>query len=102
MVESPRGTLVSLGRVSDQPDELGAAYALCRPMTGAEGGEWTRNPTQLDRRFQDGFLAPFQAELAAHARREGGVAVADHGGAAGAPRRHRGGGRQGSRGRGGS
>jgi hypothetical protein len=32
-------------------------------MTGAEGGEWTRNPTQLDRRFQAGFLAPFEAEL---------------------------------------
>ena len=64
VVESPRGTLVSLGRVSDRPDELGAAYAFCRPMTGAEGGEWTRNPTQLDRRFAAGFLAPFEAELA--------------------------------------
>ena len=32
-------------------------------MTGAEGGEWTRNPTQLDQRFQAGFLAPFEAEL---------------------------------------
>ena len=28
------------------------------------GGEWTRNPTQLDRRFAAGFLAPFEAELA--------------------------------------
>jgi hypothetical protein len=63
VVESPRGTLVALGRVSDDPGEWGAAYALCRPMTGAEGGEWTRNPTELDRRFQAGFLAPFEAEL---------------------------------------
>jgi hypothetical protein len=63
VVDSLRGTLVSLGRVSDQPGELGAAYALCRPLTGAEGGEWIRNPTQLDRRFQDRFLKPFQAEL---------------------------------------
>ena len=37
VVESPRGTLVSLGRVSDEPGDLGAAYVLCRPMTGAEG-----------------------------------------------------------------
>ena len=64
VVESPRGTLVSLGRVSDHPDQLGAAYALCRPMTGAEGGEWIRNPTQLDKQFQERFLKPFQAELA--------------------------------------
>ena len=63
VVDSPRGTLVSLGRVSDQPGELGAAYALCRPMTGAEGGEWIRNPTQLDQKFQERFLKPFQAEL---------------------------------------
>jgi hypothetical protein len=63
VVESPRGTLVSLGRVSDKPEDLGAAYVLCRPMTGAEGGEWMRNPTQLDRQFQDRFLKPFQAEL---------------------------------------
>jgi len=63
VVESQRGTLVSLGRVSDNPEELGAAYVLCRPMTGAEGGEWLRNPTQLDRQFQERFLKPFQAEL---------------------------------------
>jgi hypothetical protein len=64
MVEaSPRGTLVALGRVSDQPGELGAAYVLCRPMTGAEGGELTRNPRQLDQQFQDRFLQPFEAEL---------------------------------------
>lgn len=64
VVESPRGTLVSLGRVSDRGDEMGATVALCRPMTGTEGGEWTRNPTQLDRRFQSGFLKPFEAALA--------------------------------------
>lgn len=64
VVESPRGTLVALGRVSDDPGQLGAAYLLCRPMTGAEGGEWTRNPTQLDRQFQERFLEPFRAELA--------------------------------------
>ena len=33
-------------------------------MTGAEGGEWTRNPRQLDRAFQERFLTPFRAELA--------------------------------------
>lgn len=64
VVESSRGTLVALGRVSDDPGQLGAAYLLCRPMTGTEGGEWTRNPTQLDRQFQERFLKPFRAELA--------------------------------------
>ena len=63
VVESPRGTLVSLGRVSDDPQDLGATYLLCRPMTGAEGGEWMRNPTQLDRQFLERFLTPFRAEL---------------------------------------
>jgi hypothetical protein len=64
VVDAPRGTLVSLGRVSDDPAALGAAYVVCRPMTGAEGGEWIRNPTQLDRQFQERFLRPFQAEVA--------------------------------------
>jgi hypothetical protein len=32
-------------------------------MTGAEGGELTRNPRQLDQQFHDRFLRPFQVEL---------------------------------------
>ena len=55
VVESPRGTLVSLGRVSERPEELGAAYALCRPMTGAEGGEWTATRHSSTGGFRTGF-----------------------------------------------
>lgn len=62
---SPRGTLVALGRVSDRPQDLGATFALCRPMTGREGGDAVRNSAQLDRRFQAGFLQPFHAQIAA-------------------------------------
>lgn len=60
---SPRGTLVGLGRVSDQPGELGAAFAACRPMTGAEGGDLTRNSEMLEAQFQERFLKPFRAEV---------------------------------------
>lgn len=60
---SPRGTLVAIGRVSDQPDRMGAAFALCRPMTGAEGGDLIRNSSQVDARFQEGFVKPYRAEI---------------------------------------
>lgn len=62
---SPRGTLVALGRVSDQADRMGAAFALCRPLTGAEGGDLTRNSNQVEARFQDGFVKPYRAEIGA-------------------------------------
>lgn len=62
---SPRGTLVALGRVSDQPDQLGAAIAICRPMTGEEAGDIVRNSTQVEARYREAFTIPLQRELAA-------------------------------------
>lgn len=62
---SPRGTLVALGRVSDQPDQLGAAIAICRPMTGREAGDLVRNSRQVEARYHEAFTAPLQRELAA-------------------------------------
>ncbi len=64
VLDSPRGTLVGLGRVSDTPGDLGAAFAVCRPMTGAEGGDVTRNSAMLDAQFQERFLKPFRHDLA--------------------------------------
>lgn len=63
VLASPRGTLVALGRVSDEPGQTGAAFALCRPLTGAEGGDLTRNSRQVEARFQDGFVKPYRAEV---------------------------------------
>jgi hypothetical protein len=63
VMESPSGTLVGLGRVSDQPGDLGAAFVACRPLTGAEGGDVTRNSKMLEERFQDRFMKPFRAEV---------------------------------------
>lgn len=65
VMQAPRGTLVALGRVSDQPSALGAAFVACRPMTGAEGGDLTRNAAMLDDRFDNRFLRPFRAEMSA-------------------------------------
>ncbi len=64
VMDSPRGTLVGLGRVSDQFGDLGAAFVACRPMTGAEGGDVTRNSRMLEERFQERFMKPFRAEVA--------------------------------------
>lgn len=63
VMSSTRGTLVGLGRVSDRPAEIGAAFVACRPMTGAEGGDVTRNSNMLDERFQDRFMNPFRADV---------------------------------------
>jgi hypothetical protein len=63
VLDSPRGTLVGLGRVSDQPGDLGAAFVACRPMTGAEGGDVTRNSRMLEERFQERFLTPFRKDV---------------------------------------
>lgn len=65
VMDAPRGTLVGLGRVSDQPDELGAAFVACRPMTGAEGGDVTRNSAMLEERFQERFMEPFRQDVSA-------------------------------------
>lgn len=62
---SPRGTLVSVGRVSDDPESQGAVLATCKPMTGAEAGEWVRNPAMVEATYQERFLEPFRRELAA-------------------------------------
>jgi hypothetical protein len=62
---SPRGTLIAVGIVSDDPSALGARIAICKPMTGAEAGDLIRNSAQVERRYREAFLAPLQAELAA-------------------------------------
>jgi hypothetical protein len=65
VAESPRGTLISVGIVNDQPEDWGAAIALCRPMAGDEAGELMRNPGQVDQRYREAFLAPLQAQIEA-------------------------------------
>lgn len=63
VTNSARGTLVGLGKVSDRPGDLGAAFVSCRPMTGVEGGDVTRNSKMLDEQFRDRFMRPFRADV---------------------------------------
>lgn len=65
IAEAPRGTLVSLGVVSDDPADWGAVGAVCKPMTGAEAGDLIRNSRQVGALYETRFMAPLRAELSA-------------------------------------
>lgn len=52
------GTEFSLGMVSDDPANLGAQVALCKPHSGRDVTQLTQNVRLVEERYEQRFLAP--------------------------------------------
>lgn len=60
---APRGTLFAIGRVDSDPAAWGARIAICKPMTGAEAGDWVRNSEKVEEIYRTKFREPLDAVL---------------------------------------
>ena len=57
---STTDTMITLGVVSEFPNNWGAKYAKCKPATGADANPIYENPTQIAERYNQEFLTPIK------------------------------------------
>ena len=57
---STTDTMITLGVVSEFPNNWGAKYAKCKPATGADANPIYENPTQIAERYSREFLTPIK------------------------------------------
>lgn len=60
---APVATMVSIGVVSELPQNWGPRFALCKPATGADASIIYENPDLIAKRFETGFLDVFNKSL---------------------------------------
>mgnify|MGYP001158983358 FL=1 len=65
IASAPRGTMISLGTVSDREADRGARLALCKPASAAETQAATGNPAMVGQRYEERFAEPVERELTA-------------------------------------
>ncbi|WP_146180735.1 hypothetical protein [Thalassorhabdomicrobium marinisediminis] len=63
IASSPRGTLLSVGVVSEDPSDWGARFAKCKPQTAEDGNPLIQNPSILGETYNDEFLLPLHETL---------------------------------------
>lgn len=61
--KSPANTMLSLGIVSDDPEDWGARFSLCKPRSGEEASDLYENPRMIAESYQENFERPLNAVL---------------------------------------
>jgi hypothetical protein len=61
--KSPANTMLSLGIVSDDPQDWGARFSLCKPRSGADASDLYENPRMIAKNYRDHFERPLSAAL---------------------------------------
>ena len=61
---APPGTLISVGIVSEDPEDWGAQFSRCKPETGENANVIYQNPDMIAERFESGFREPLRSALA--------------------------------------
>lgn len=60
---APVNTMISVGVVSQDPDEWGASFVQCKPATGERASVLYQNPQIIAETFQREFMAPLDQVL---------------------------------------
>lgn len=60
---TPAGTLISVGVVSENPDEWGAQFTRCKPEMGENANVIYQNPGLIAEQFEMGFRLPLRSAL---------------------------------------
>ena len=63
IASSPRGAMLSVGVVSEDPSDWGARFAKCKPQTAEDANPLIQNPSILGETYNDEFLVPLHETL---------------------------------------
>ncbi len=63
IAQAPTGTMISVGLVSADKANWGAAFSRCKPQEGADANPLIQNPRLVGELYNDEFIVPFDKVL---------------------------------------